>query len=158
MKKIISFICIILCSLALFSCKDKGFEEVELSNKMKEQIALDYLAKEIEKYGPLDDYGAIELACPGKYKNVYFISLLSNIIFDITTEFRTENSYVRIDYGGVPMVGYINHRFYDLEDLYRIGKISEKALLELNDYTDEHTAYKDNKNWIYSYDEMKLVS
>lgn len=155
MKKVFCLIVILLCSLMMFSCRDKGFEEIELSDKMKEQIALDYIEYlSLEEKNP--SYGG-RFACPGKYKNIYFISLLSSWLWDITIEFPTENSYIRIDYGGFPMVAYMNHSFYKLEDLYKQGEISEKALLELNEYTDEHNVLKDNKNWHYSYEDKKLV-
>ena len=158
MKKILCLLGIILCSFMMFSCRDKGFEEVELSDKMKEQIALDYFTSLSEEYGATatESYGG-RFACPGKYKNIYFVSLLSSWLFDITIEFRTENDYVRIDYGGYPMFAYMDHSFHSLEDLYKEGKLTEEALLGLNDYTDEHNPNKDGKNWHYSFEDKKLI-
>ena len=140
----------------MFSCRDKGFEEVKLSDKLKEQIALDYDDYQCEG-NPEWRLDNGRFACPGKYKNIYFVSLLSSWLYDITIEFPTENSYVRIDYGGYPMLAYMDHSFYKLEDLYKEGKLTEEALLELNDYTDENSPFKDGKDWRYSYLDKKLI-
>ncbi|MDE6408364.1 MAG: hypothetical protein K2K50_07160, partial [Anaeroplasmataceae bacterium] len=141
MKKIISFICIILCSLALFSCKDKGFEEVELSDKMKEQIALD----DIKLYEEDDefefDYDIMPYACQGKYKNIYFIRFLHiRWGVDVIVEFVTENYRIKI-YGETPIRAYYNHKFYELEEIYNMGKVPESVLLALSEYTKEHSEF-----------------
>lgn len=75
-------------------------------------------------------------------------------MYDVETEFATEDSYVRI-YGANPIMAYLNHTFYELEELYKDGKVTEKALLELSDYTKNP---KDMDVWRYSYEENKLVS
>ena len=156
MKKILCLLGIVLCSFMMFSCRDKGFEEVELSDKMKEQIALDYndyYSEEDPKYPLESGY----FACLGKYKNVYFICFLNDDAgTGVIDEFATENSYVRI-YGTHPFYGYLNHEFYNVEELYKLGKVTEEALLDLSDYTKEHYLPADMDVWEYSYLDKKLT-
>ncbi|MDE6407244.1 MAG: hypothetical protein K2K48_04660 [Anaeroplasmataceae bacterium] len=157
MKKIISFIGVIICSLALFSCKDKGFEEVELSDKMKEQIALDY-DNHYSKGDSEHRLGKGWFSSYGKYKNIYFISCSGGTeLFDVIQEFATENSYVRI-YSSNWIYAYYNHNFYDIKVLYRLGIVSEEAVLDLCDYANEHPLFADTDSWQYLYLENKIVS
>ncbi|MDE6414683.1 MAG: hypothetical protein K2K48_04650 [Anaeroplasmataceae bacterium] len=153
MKKIISFIGIILCSLALFSCKDKGFEELELSDKIKEQIAIDYM-KQYE-YDE-DDLEALLFDCQGKYKSVYFVSFLNGFwIWDGPLDVLTDNYRITI-YVSFPIRAYYNHKFYELEEIYNKGKVPESVLLALSEYTKEHSEF--SNMWEYSLSEKKLVS
>ena len=135
----------------MFSCKDKGFEEVELSDEMKEQIALDF---HDEYYYAVFEKG--RFSCYGKYKNIYFICSLTEGILapdykpDVIQEFDTKNSHVKI-YSSYLVFGYLDHYFYDIEVLYTLGIVSEKALLEFSDYTKDHKPSVDLDVWEYLY-------
>ncbi|MDE6407146.1 MAG: hypothetical protein K2K50_00895 [Anaeroplasmataceae bacterium] len=153
MKKIISFIGIILCSLALFSCKDKGFEEAEPSDKMKEQIALDY-QKQYEV--AVDDEIICSFGCQGKYKNIYFVCFLSGWWLGDQQDVLTDNYRIKI-YVMAPIRAYYNHKFYNIEEIYNNRKVPESVLLGLSDYTKEHDTLPKMKLWSFSLLEMRLV-